>query len=652
MSKSVNSLKFKKLLCENLKNPSGIDKENPRFSWILTSQKRGIYQTGYKILVASSKKNINHNRGDMWDSGKINSNKSIYIKYRGIKLKSDNRYWWKVKCKDDQNNWNSSKPQWFEIGLLEKDDWNGKWIGTKKEILAPLFKKDFNLLDKVDRARLYICGLGYQEIYLNKKKVGDQVLVPNWTDYGPRKMNNLNYPIKDKMSHRVQYLSYNVDNYLKEGNNELKVLLGNGWFNQRERTAEGELWYGTPRLILQMNILLKDDSKIEIKSDKNWKVTKSPITYNNIYYGETYDARLEKDKENSDSDNKEEVKIMKPPGGKLVSQLSPSDKKIKVINPKIRLNPEKNIYIFDLGQNISGWVRLKVNGPAGTRIRLRFAEELTKNNNLDFQSTGGKEQIQEDNYILKGKGMETYEPSFSWHGFRYVEVKGYPGIPDLDDIKGILVHSDIEVTGDFSCSSKRINKIFELYKWSQLTNLHGGVPSDCPHRERLGYTGDGQLTAEAAIYCFDMHNFYEKWINDIADSQGKDTGHVQHTAPFYGGGGGPGAWGCAYILMPWYLYKYYGDKEILEKHYQGMLKWMNYLESRTDTGYIVVREEEGGWCLGDWCTPGETEIPESLVNTFYFAFSAGVIARIADILDKNEDKKQYLELKQMIENKF
>ena len=553
--KQINEqLKYDKLLCENLVKPLGIDNTNPRFSWIFSSESRSTNQTAYRVIVSSSKEKLKNNNTDIWDSGKVETDESTNINYSGQKLKSNKRYWWKVKCRDNQNNWTSySKPTWFETGLLKSSDWKGSWIGTGNDnkISAPLLRNVFTLDKEVAEARLYISGLGYYELYLNGKKVGDHVLDPVWTDYGPREMNDLNYPINDKMSHRVKYVKYNVTNLLNYNKNALGVILGNGWYNQRQRLAEGKFWYGYPRMILQLQIKYEDGSVEIIKSDENWKVSASPIIYNNIYTGEIYDARREIDgwhNKNFDCSDWKQAQVMEPPGGKMVSQLCPPDRKINKLKPDKVINPEHGVYIFDLGQNISGWIKMQVKGAAGTKVQLRYAEEITENGYLDFSSAGGQGQIQQDSYILKGEGEETYEPRFTWHGFRYVEVTGYPGTPSCDDITGILVHSDVEETGEFECSQEMFNEIFNLYKWAQKTNFQGGVPSDCPHRERLGYTGDGQLTAEASIYSFDMVNFYRKWIDDIADCQGEESGHVQHTAPFAGGGGGPGAWGCAYSL--------------------------------------------------------------------------------------------------------
>jgi alpha-L-rhamnosidase len=647
------------LLCEYLKDPIGIDSPQPRFSWELVSDKRGIKQTAYRIIVANSFDDLES--GNLkWDSGKITSSQSTHVEYNGKPLASGERCCWKVQCWDNSNDQSlCSKPAMFEMGLLNPDDWKGKWIGADESISAPLFRKLFNLKGKVKRASAYICGLGYYEFYINGDKVGDHVLDPNWTDFDRRDMRDLLYPYKDKSRKRVLYSTYNVTDILNAGENAVGVILGNGWYNQRERTVEGKLWYDTPRLIFQLNIEYEDGSRKSVFSDQSWSCSSSAITFNNIFFGEVFDGRLDKEGWNSpDYDDSiwDKARIVRKPDGILKTQTSPNDKVIDTISPIRMTQPYKGIFIYDLGQNISGWARLKVQGDAGTMVVIRFAEELKQDGTLDFESAGGNDQIQSDTYYLKGKGIECYEPKFTWHTFRYIELTGYPGEPDLHTIEGIVVHSGVEKVGEFRCSDKLFNQIQKIYRWAHLNNMHGAIPSDCPHRERLGYTGDGQLTAETSMYNFWMPQFYAKWLNDMADEQNSDSGFVPHTAPFYGGGGGPG-WGSAYVIVPWAMYQYYGDCRILEEHYNGMKHWLEYLGKCTDDGYIVFREEPGSWCLGDWVVPvmdekDNVKLPEPLVNTFVYATVAKLMSQIAEILDKNDDAKKFSELYEAIVKAF
>lgn len=643
------------LKCEYLSDPVGIGVDNPRFSWQLSCNERNLFQAAYQIIVSSCRSKAEKLEADLWDSGRVESSRQSDIAYDGSKLKSSQRCWWRVRC------WYAegicslySDIAMFETGLLEKSDWKGQWIGGHDGESGLLYYKAFKTSGSIHAARAYICGLGYYELYLNGCKVGDHVLDPGWTDYGKRDIRDLLYPFDDKTSKRVLYVTYDITELLKEGSNAADVMLGNGWFNQHERNAEGKLWYGEPRYILQINIEYEDGKTETVVSDASWKYRQGPVIFNNIYFGEIYDARLEVDGWNDvdvdvdadidiDTEDWHNVRRMEEPSGMLTAQMSPPDRVKKDIEPIAIYNTQKGTYVFDMGQNFSGWAQLKAEGHEGTEIRLRFAEEVEEGFMLDFESAGGKDQIQSDTYIMKGTGLEIYEPRFTWHTFRYVEVTGYPGVPCKGSILGRMVHSDVASTGSFECSDTTINKINEVYLRTQLSNFHGGVPSDCPHRERLGYTGDGQITAEACIYNFDMAAFYTKWLEDIADAQNHETGFVPHTAPFYGGGGGP-AWGCAYIINAWCMYLYYGDRKILRSHYDGMKKWLEYLDTRTKGSYIIRVEEPGGWFLGDWCAPDEIKLPPELVSTFYYLKCMEIMVDISRVLDFKGDSTFYKEL--------
>ncbi len=652
------------LRCEYAENPLGIDAERPRFSWTVRSDRRAQIQKAYRILVASSLADLAADRGDKWDSGKISSSQTFHIEYEGKPLRSGECCYWKVCCWDGNDLCGSYSPTAaFTMGLLDERDWQGIWIGAgegksegeiKGEALAaPLFRKSFELDGPVKRAALYICGLGYYELYVNGLKVGDHVLDPNWTHYDTRSMEGLLYPFEDRMSQTVLYVAYDVTDMLQAGGNVLGVMLGNGWYNQRERTVEGRMSYSTPKFLLQLNIELADGRQLHLSSDRSWKYAGGPILFNNIYYGEVYDAREEQvgwHANGFDDRNWAHAEWAAAPTGRLKAQISTPDKIMGEIRPVRISEPCPHVYVVDLGQNISGWARLAVKGESGRKVTLRFAEELDERGMLDYRSAGGTDQIQSDVYILKGEGEERYEPRFTWHGFRYIEVTGYPDRLGPDHIRGVLVHAAVERAGSFECSDPLINQIQACYVRSQLTNLHGGVPSDCPHRERLGYTGDAQITAEAAMFNLDMAAFYTKWMQDLADAQNKETGFVPHTAPFYGGGGGPG-WGSAIIILPWFMYVHYGDKRILERHYGAMSHWMEYLSTRTDGNGILVREEPGSWCLGDWCAPGQLP-SESLVNTFYYGYVSRMMERISLTLGRPEQAERYKALSDAIGSAF
>ncbi len=639
--------KIVRLRCEYRDNPIGVQTDRPRFSWELETAKRGRRQAAYQVIVSENEENLLSGIGELWDSGKVDSSETIHIAYAGKPLISGQRCYWTVRSWDQDGIRSEVEPvAFFEMGILDPSEWTAQWIGADEAIASPLFRSAFQIEKPVKQATVFVSGLGYFELYINGKRIGDHVLVPNWTDYDVRHIEGLLYPFDDQTSKRVHYIQYSLTGSLQQGENAIGVMLGNGFYNQAERIVEGKMSYGAPRLILQLVVTYEDGTKTCIRSDKSWKVSRGPIVFNNVFYGEIYDARLELPSWNDidfDDSAWDNARLVRPPAGKLTAQLSPPDAKICTLVPISRIEVRPDTYVFDFGQNFSGWVRIRMQGTAGQKVELRFAENCAVDGTLDFTSCGGDGQIQSDTYIMNGQGEEQYEPRFVWHGFRYAEIRGYPGIPDLTDLDGIVVHASVDPIGHFECSEPLLNQVQNAYRWSQLTNLHGGVPSDCPHRERLGYTGDGHLTAEAAIYNFDMAAFYTKWIEDIGDSQNRRTGFVPHTAPFNGGGGGI-AWGSAYIIMPWLMYRLYGDLRLLEEHYENMKRWICYLSTRNRGGYLVEFEEPDSWFLGDWCVPGENELPPAMVNTFYYAYTVDLMAKIAERLGHDEDRWHYEKL--------
>lgn len=668
------------LRCENLKSPVSIDFPFPRFSWQLISNEtpmiqriantnedkhgcsiltlknklsayeRNQKQIAYQIIVSSDKK-INKNIGDFWDSGKILSGESLNIRYNGRELHSGNKLNWKVRVWDVDgivSEW--SQPASLSMGLLDRNDWKAKWIGEHEDLFpdsaltgsAPYFRKVFNLENTVKSALIYVTGLGFYELYLNGQKVGDQVLAPAQTNYDRRKLNNLIYYYDDQSSQRVLYNTFDVTSLLKKGDNTVGLILGNGWYNQRDHTVEGCLWYSTPRLILQMEIIHKNGRKELINSDDSWKVTTGPLLHDGIFSGEVYDARLDLgdwNKADYDDSGWDMVQLVRKPDGELVSQLAPADKVTKLFHPLSMTKTGPNAYIYDSGEMISGWIQIKVAGNRGTKIQIRHIEEL------------GRDYGQIDKYILKGEGIENYEPRFTWHAFRTFEISGMNDPIPLTDITIKVINTDVERVGEFESSNQLFNKIYDNYIRTQLGNFHGSISSDCPHRERLGYTGDGQVVVESSIFNFDMTRFYQKWFDDMDDARNKRTGYVPHTAPFGGGGGGP-AWGSAYVIMPWNYYLYYKDKNILERHYNGMKQWVHYLGTRANSSGIIVREEPNGWCLGDWATPEKIQLPESLVNTCYYYHVTEIMSKVATVLGKNEDTAFFDQLASKIKDDF
>ncbi len=487
-----------------------------------------------------------------------------------------------------------------------------KWIGCGKEFSAPVIIKKFTS-NKSEKAIIDICGLGYYELFVNGTRVGEEFFKPAVSDYSDRDFTSFAYPLPDKTSHTIYYNAYDLSSYLKEGENELAVLLGNGFYRQLKRTCEGKTWFND-ELILRFELRLEDKT---ICTDGTEQVGESFIKDNNLFYGEEHDyAEL--------IGEWKPVKIVTAPKAKLLKQCCPKDKIVRVIKPKL-ISKKDGKAIYDVGENISGFVRLKA---LSSLVTVRYAEVL-KNGELDFESSGGDWQVCVHAY--KNAQNRVVHPWFSWAGFRYFEIEG-----EAEDIEACAVWSDVEKTASFECGNETLNWLFNTFIHTQLCNMHGGVPSDCPHRERLGYTGDGQLTAEASMLFLDSRTFYEKWIRDVADCQDVNSGHVQHTAPLFGGGGGPGGWGGAIVLVPYAYYRVYGDKKILRKYFGNMLAYLRCMQGFCENS-LVVKEREGGWCLGDWCTPDEVRIPEPFVNTFYYIRCMELVQEVANIIGEKVD---------------
>src|SRR5450759_312324 len=657
---SSRKINVSDLKCEYIENPLGMDIRQPRFSWNISGNRRGIYQSAYRILVADRREALQDNTGNIWDTGKVPSDKLINIVYKGAPLKSDQTYYWSV-CVWNQDGEESSwsEPAIFHTGLLNATDWEAQWIASGDSSLeAPLFRKEFEINKQVKNAYVYVTGLGYYELYLNGKKVGDHVLDPAITDY--RK--------------RVLYATYDVTRQLKNGLNVAGILLGNGAY--RLEKVEGRYSWGnggsisgTPRLLMQLNITYKDGSRKSIITDKSWKSSGSPITFNNLYGGEDYDARLEKPGWSSsgfDASDWQQVTVADSPGGVLQSQLMPPIKVTETIQPIAKTNPEPGVYLFDMGQNFAGWWRLQVNGSPGVTLRVRGAETLNDSLFPKPLQRGDHLSIKQayhsrvwTDYILKGKGTEVYEPRFFYTGFRYVEVTmDNRKNPGSLEVEGRVVRSALEFNGKFVTSDSLLNRIHRATVWSQMGNTHG-FPTDCPHREKGGYTGDGQIIADSSIHDFHMAAFYTKWLNDMRDAQ-EENGRIPNTSPtLIGGNGGGIAWGSAYILLPWWMYQYYNDTRILEEHYVTMKRYLEYLHNlaKTDSNPeepYIINNFGGYWfSLGEWCAPGQSDCPNHpMVNTYYYYQNASLLSRIATLIGQNTDDVRYNALADTIKNEL
>jgi alpha-L-rhamnosidase len=657
------------LTCEYLKDPMVIDVPKPRLSWINYNPQfsRNQFQTAWQIRVASTRDELLKDNSDLWNSGKIVSSESTNIIYGGKPLKSRQACWWQVRVWDNKgkvSEW--SEPAFWSMGILDEKEWKAKWIGAPwqgEETLpkpsnpgasmpeqlppsAPMLRKEFSIGKKVKRAVAFVTGLGYFELYLNGEKVGNDVLVPNQTNYGKRPfLISENIPVEDNFKeYKVMYLAYDIGEKLREGSNAVGAILGNGFYNPAKYWTGG---YGTPRFLLQLYVSYEDGSQDIIVSDQTWKASKSPIIMDMVFYGEHYDARLEQQGWSSPGFNDSQwelASLRKAPEGILRAHMAYPDKVMERISPiKIEKLGEGN-YKVDFGQEISGWVHLSgINGEAGRKIDIKYLH---------------KTPVGDNSYTLGGSGNESYAARFTWFVFREVEIINWPGELRAEQLKGEAVYTYIETTGKFECSNELFNTINKIWWRSQTDNMHGGIASDCPNRERSPYTGDGQVACVTVMHNFDARAFYTKWIQDILGAQNVKTGYVPNGAPWQPGCGGGVAWGAAMSIMPWEFYLQYADTSMLRNNYDGMKDYIRYMLTWTDSTGIMYSQATGKngkpnrWMnLGDWSQPDKLP-PDEMVHTFYLWRCADLTAKSAKVLGKAEEYEKYKNLAERTRKAF
>ena len=651
------------LKCEYRVDPLGIDERAPRLSWALQAEGRGQVQSAYRILVAASEEDLESEENLLWDSGRVESGRSVGVVYGGEALRSGSRFVWKVCAWDGAGNPSPfGGPAVFEMGLLEGSDWEGAWIslgegpsqdldppsGDEYDDLgngldpSPYLRKEFRLEGPVRRARLYATARGVYEPYVNGERVGEDVLAPGWTDY--RK--------------RVQYQTYDVTGLLAEGQNALGAVLGDGWyagffgFDPKHRGAH----YGSRAYLLaQLEVEYEDGTTQTVVSDGSWKSSNGPILYSDLLVGESYDARQEMvgwNEPGFDDSGWYPVGVEEVGETLLLAQPDEGVRVTEEVAAKAVTEPERGVYVFDMGQNIVGWVRLKVRGEAGTEVTLRHAEALNPDGTI--YTTNLRFARATDRYVLKGGGEEVYEPRFTFHGFRYVEVTGYPGEPPLEAITGRVVHSATPPAGSFECSSPMVNKLQSNIVWGQRDNFLS-IPTDCPQRdERLGWLGDAQVFVRTASFNMDVAAFFEKWMVDVEDAQSSE-GAFPDVAPLFGDRSeaflsrGAPAWGDAGVIVPWTIYKTYDDTRIVERHYEAMGRWMEYLR---DANPDLLRRNKMGNNYGDWLSPKGADTPKDLLATAYWAYDARLMAEMARVVGRPEDAKRYEDLFEGIKGAF
>ncbi len=674
-------LEATQLKCEFRSNPLGIETLQPRLSWVLESKARAQSQSAYQILAASTPAKLTPKKADLWDSGRIKSSESLNIEYAGKPLQTGQRVYWKVRVWDQDGKVSTfSEAAWFEMALLKPEDWQAKWITDDSQWPipeaeafndhpSPLFRKEFSLDKPIVRARAYVTGLGYYEMRLNGERVGDQMLDPGWTTF----------------SKRVLYSIYDVTGQLQQGKNALGLMLGNGWYNPLPLPMWGHLMIGQhlttgkPAAIMQLNIEFEDGTTQVITTDDSWQATGGPVLRNSVYLGELYDARRDQpswDRAGFDDGKWTRAKVVREPKlGDLHAQSAPPIRITRTFKPVKITEPKPGVFIFDFGQNFSGWCRLNVQGPAGTRVRMRSGELLYPDGTLNgmtavygqikggganyrYPGTGKPATaFQLDEYVLSGRGREIYTPRFTFHGFRYVEVTGFPGRPSVESLEGLAMNSDVQTAGTFECSNELFNRIQKTVRNTLLANLFS-VQSDCPHREKLAYGGDISVSSEMAMFNFDMSRFYAKAVEDLADAA-RPYGAFTETAPFVGIAdqalgdatkpldigpqSGPVDYGLGHPLLSWQVHQYYGDRRLVEEQYAAAKRWVDLLRSKSkdhlfDNG---ISDHEG-------LTPK----PRALTGTAAYYQNVKLLAQLARILGKTEDAREAEELADKIRTAF
>jgi alpha-L-rhamnosidase len=679
----VSRISVKNLHTGYLENPLGIDERRPSLSWQIATSRRNVLQGAYQVQVAQTLGQLREGTGLLWDSGKVASENTVYVLYEGPETQSRRRYYWRVRAWDQDDrpsDW--SEPAWWEMGLLDEAEWSADWIEVDWEEdpkafkPCPFFRSSFELGGPVSSARLYITAHGLYEAWLNGQRVGDQVFAPGYTAY-------------DK---RLQYQVYDVTSLLQEGENALGAILGDGWYRGRVYISGNRNVYGTRLgLLAVLRIETTGGSPVTIGTDSKWRASYGPIVKSDMRDGEIYDARLEMPGwcgPGFDDSAWSGVRTANHAKNHLVGSMGVPVRRKETFHPKAILRTPKGEMVLDFGQNLAGVVRMKVRGPRGTTIRLRHGEALDKDGNFTvshlFVPPPREDKVppfQEVYYTLKGEGEEEYEPRFTVHGFRYAKVEGYPGEPDVHDFWAVALYSDMPPTGGFTCSDPLINQLHHNVEWSMKGNFLD-IPTDCPTRERAGWTGDAQIFSPSASFLMDTRAFFRKWLQDLTLEQfpdGKVGNFVPNpyrlakgaTVPFLRLLDGSSGWGDVAVMMPWALYQAFGDLGILERQYESMKAWVDYEQKQArrvswsrklSPRYWFDRScrarqqylWDTGYHWGEWLEPGEgsmmaigTDMIKRLlfgspgVATAYFANSARILAKIADLLGKAEDAETY-----------
>lgn len=642
---AAQSSRVAHLKCEYLINPIGIDATHPRLTWMLADDTRGAMQTAYQLFVGTDSAAVNKGKGDSWQTVKIISDANL-VNYCGKALQPFTKYYWRVMVWEAGNKSIASGTGSFETGMMGQSNWKGTWISDNKDIhenAAPYFRHVFTAGKKIKSARAYIAVAGLYELYLNGQKVGNHRLDPMYT----------------RFDRRTMYVSYDVTTQLQNGFNAIGVLLGNGWYNHQSTAVwyfHNAPWRGRPAFCMDLRITYADGSVETIATDKSWKTALSPITFNSIYTAEHYDARLEQpgwNVANFDDKGWKSVINRSAPATNIVSQAMQPIRNVEAIPTKNMLKLDSNLYLFDLGRNISGVSQITVKGERGTIVRLKHAEKLNKaghadqsNIDIHYRPTDDKDPFQTDIFILSGNGEETFMPRFNYKGFQYVEVSSDKPISvSKESLTGYFMHSDVEAIGQISSSNQTINKIWWATNNSYLSNLFG-YPTDCPQREKNGWTGDAHIASETGLYNFDAITIYEKWMADHRDEQ-QPNGVLPSIIPSdgwgYEWGNGPD-WTSTIAIIPYNLYLFYGDSKTLGDNYDNIKRYVDHINDLYPTGLT-------SWGLGDW-VPVKSVSPVEFTSTAYYYTDVSILAKAASLFHRTADEAKYKVLALKIKTAF
>src|SRR5688572_19703244 len=624
-------VKVQNLLTENMNDPIGIEAAQPGFSRQLTSNQRNVLQAAYEIKVSSEKK-------IQWSSGKVSSDQSVFVPYNGDPLQSGKKYNWQVRVWDNKGKSSSwSAPASFQMALLNKSDWKAKWIEigyAEDSVNRPVqyFRKNFSTHKKIVSATAFITAHGMYEAQINGKRVGDCYLTPGWTSYNKR----------------LQYQVFDVTNLLNSETNAIGVAVGNGWYRGFLAWENKKDIYGKRLgLLFQLQITYKDGSSEIIISDDSWKSSSGGIVYSEIYHGETYDAGAEKkgwSLPGYDDSNWSGVKVQEYANSNLVATCNEPVKKQETFKPVKIFKTPKGEQIIDFGQNLVGWVMVKAKGKQGDKITIQHAEVLDKMGNFYIENLRAAKATAQ--YILNGE-EKIFEPHFTFFGFRYIKVEGFPGELDPENFTAVALYSAMKPNGTFTSSNPLINQLQHNIQWGQRGNFLD-VPTDCPQRdERLGWTGDAQAFSRTAAFNFGVNNFFAKWMKDVAADQ--INGNVPFVVPnvLGEGSGGSAGWADVATIIPWNMYLAYGDKSILEDQYESMKAWIGFME-RNSTSFLWNK----GFHFGDWLfyrpfddNDGTSAVTDKyLIAQCFFAHSTDLVIKTARVLGKTDDVSKYTAL--------